>query len=113
LTPEEYEDTVKTFQYGLILRCISHCDSLNFRPILYARLRILPLLDPGYDPDYLQIPKDIQDKIRVKDSDDIAEKVKYFDKNTKEREELLNRLEDLFGVKTFSRQMNTILKDYF
>lgn len=113
LTPDEYEDTVKTFQYGLILRCISHCDSLNFRPVLYARLRILPLLDPGYDPDYLQIPKDIQDKIRVKDSDDIAEKVKYFDKNTKEREDLLNRLEEIFQVKTFSQTWNKILKDYF
>jgi len=112
LVPAEYEDIVKRYRYGLLLRCVSYYDSLNFRPILYARLRILPLIDPGYDPQSLQIPAEIQKKLIVNNSKEIVERVKYFNENPEEREALLDSLEEVFGVKTFEKNWKSILSLY-
>jgi hypothetical protein len=112
LIPSEYEDVVKRYKYGMLLRCVSFYDSLNFRPILYARLRILPFIDPGYDPQGLQIPLHIQEKLLVQDSTDIEKKVKYFNENPAERENLLDELEYKFSVKTFEKTWKTILSSY-
>jgi len=113
LVPEEYEEHIKRFRYGILFRCVSFYDSLNFRPILYARLRILPLLDPQYDPAALQVPPYIQSKLVVHSHQDIAEKVKYFDEHPEEREKLLDELEALFSIKTFEKTWKTELKKYF
>jgi hypothetical protein len=113
LVPEEYEDQVSRYRYGILFRCVSHFDSLNFRPILYARLRILPFLDPQYDPAALQVPPYIQKQLIVNDHNEIAEKVKYFDEHPEEREKLLDELEDIFSIKTFEKNWKTILKNYF
>jgi hypothetical protein len=112
LIPAEYEESVKSYRYGLLLRCVSHYDSLNFRPILYARLRILPLIDPGYDPQGLQIPLDIQSQLIVKDSQDIEKKVEFFNQNPDLREALLDTLEQKFGVNTFEKNWKGILSLY-
>lgn len=112
LIPAEYEDEVKKYRYGLLLRCVSHYDSLNFRPILYARLRILPLIDPGYDPEGLQIPLDIQKHLLVHDHTDIEKLINYFNENPQEREELLNKLEYKFRIKTFEKDWKQILTTY-
>jgi len=112
LVPAEYEDVVKRYRYGLLLRCVSHYDSLNFRPILYARLRILPLIDPSYDPQCLQIPAEIQEHLLVSNDKDIAEKVKYFNENPELRENLLDQLEYKFGVKTFPKNWKNLLTLY-
>lgn len=110
--PAEYENIVKRYRYGLLLRCVSHYDSLNFRPVLYARLRILPLIDPGYDPGCLQIPAEIQQYLLVNDNMEIAEKVKFYNENPEKREELLDMLEELFGVNTFEQNWKQILSLY-
>jgi hypothetical protein len=112
LIPAEYEEEVKRYRYGLLLRCVSYYDSLNFRPILYARLGILPLIDPGYDPQGLQIPLEIQQHLQVSDAADIEKKVNYFNENPEHREELLKQLEYKFGVKTFDRDWKKILSLY-
>lgn len=112
LVPDEYEEKVSKFKYGVLFRCVSYNDSLNFRPILYARLRILPLLDPQYDPAALQIPPYIQSKLLVHSHEDIAEKVKYFDEHFEEREKLLDELEDIFSIKTFEKTWKKDLKKY-
>jgi hypothetical protein len=113
LVPDEYEDQVARYKYGILFRCVSNYDSLNFRPILYARLRILPLLDPLYDPAYLQIPEYIQSKLLVYSHKDIEQKVKYFDENIEEREKLLDDLEELFSIKTFNKNWKNKLNNYF
>ena len=112
IIPAEYEDTVKHYKYGMLLRCVSYYDSLNFRPILYARLGILPFIDPGYDPLGLQIPLDIQEHLIVQDAADIKKKVKYFNENPEHRRELLSKLEYKFKVKTFNKEWKTILSQY-
>jgi hypothetical protein len=113
LVPGEYEDQVSRYRYGILFRCVSHFDSLNFRPILYARLRILPFLDPQYDPAALQVPPYIQSKLVVHSHQDIADKVKYFDEHLEERENLLDELEVIFSIKTFEKNWKTELKKYF
>jgi len=112
LIPEEYEQQVARYRYGILFRCVSYFDSLNFRPILYARLRILPLLDPQYDPAALQIPPYIQSKLLVHSHEDIAERVKYFDEHIEEREQLLDDLEKLYSIETFEKNWKKELKKY-
>ena len=112
IVPAEYEDTVKHYKYGMLLRCVSYYDSLNFRPILYARLGILPFIDPQYDPLGLQIPLDIQEHLVVQDAADIEKKVAYFNANPAHRQELLSKLEYKFKVKTFNKEWKTILSQY-
>lgn len=113
LVPDEYEEQVSRFRYGILFRCVSYYDSLNFRPILYARLRILPLLDPQYDPTGLQVPPYIQQHLLVHSHEDIAERVKYFDEHPLERENLLDKLEEIFHTKTFEKNWKKDLKNYF
>jgi len=112
LIPSEYEEEVKRYRYGMLFRCVSYYDSLNFRPILYARLRILPLIDPQYDPQCLQIPSDIQRRLVVNSEKDIEDKVKYFNEHPEEREKLLDQLEYKFKVKSFDREWKQILSTY-
>jgi hypothetical protein len=112
LVPAEYEETVKKYRYGMLFRCVSYYDSLNFRPILYARLRILPLIDPQYDPQCLQIPREIQEHLLVKHHHDITERVIYFNENPDHREELLNKLEYKFSVNTFQKDWKKTLQSY-
>jgi len=98
MTPEELSNHRYEHRYGLVLRCVSLNDSLNFKPILYAYKGIIPLLDFMYDPEYLQIPKSIQDKIIVTNSSDIDERIEYFNKNDYERKAVLKELRDLFNI---------------
>jgi hypothetical protein len=112
LVPAEYEEEVKRYRYGLLLRCVSYYDSLNFRPILYARLRILPLIDPMYDPMCLQIPADIQRDLLVNDHKEIESRVQYFNEHSSYREELLDKLEYKFRIKSFEKDWKHILSLY-
>jgi hypothetical protein len=49
----------------------------------------------------------------VHSHEDIAERVKYFDKHPEEREKILDELEDLFSIKTFEKNWKTEIKKYF
>ena len=44
LLPSEVNDKTKRYKYGMIFRCVSINDSLNFRPVLYAYSDIVPFL---------------------------------------------------------------------
>lgn len=103
ILPIEINDTIIKYRYSLILRCVSICDSLNFRPLLYTYYKILPFLDPEYDPSYLQIPKEIQDKLIVNDSTDIENKIQYYEEHPEEREEILNKLWNHFEIDKWLR----------
>lgn len=105
--PGELYFLLDEYKYSLILSCVSLEDSLNFRPILYAKKRILPFLDPLYDPTYLQIPKPLQDVLRVSNSKDIEQKIAYYNTNDVELQKLLDELENLFSIQTFK---NTYIK---
>ena len=98
LHPDNLYAQIQRFKYSLILRCVSTFDSLNFRPVLYAKYNILPFFDVGYDPEYLQIPKEIQDKLIVKNSVDIMAKMDYYNSHDAERLALLKSLRDHFNV---------------
>ena len=112
ILPIQHEELVEKFKYGMVLRCVSCDDSLNFKPILYTYKGVLPLLDPMYDPDYLQIPKHIQDKIVVKDAAAIDERIEYFNTNEEERVELLNELAEIFMIDDFVNNEEETVKKY-
>lgn len=98
ILPHELNGVTAKYKYGLILRCVSVNDSLNFRPVLYTYMNILPFLDFGYDPEFLQIPKHIQDKIVVHNSKEIDEKIEYFNNNPDEKQYVLEELRELFKI---------------
>jgi len=113
LIPNQVKNNIYKYKYTFIMRCVSLQNSLNFRPVYYTYLRILPFIDELYDPDYLQIPKDIQDKLVVKNSSDIQERIKYFNENPEERLELLNKLHAHFAIDNFLANWETDTSNYF
>lgn len=98
LLPKEVNDAIDQYKYTFIMRCVSCCDSLNYRPVQYTYHRVLFFLDPMYDPCYLQIPKEIQDKLRVNNAQEIMVKIDYFEQHPEEREEILNYLWNYYSV---------------
>lgn len=111
---------ISKYKYGLITRCISISDSVNFRPVYYTYLDILPFFDYMYDPEYLYIPKHIQDKLVVKSSEDIDRLIDYYENNDGERLELLNELKKMFKFneyvndteKTINTEIKKIIPEY-
>ena len=110
LLPSELNDKTARFKYGMVFRCVSINDSLNFRPVLYSYMDIVPFLDYQYDPAYLQIPKNIQDKLVVRSASDIDEKIKFFNDNPSERELVLKELNELFHVQDYINNPEEMIK---
>jgi hypothetical protein len=109
---EEYPITKKTlskYKYSFVARCTSISDSLNLRPILYVYSGVLPLLDYLYDPDYLQIPKEIADQLIVHDHIEMKERIDYFEKNRNKVEEILWKLRILFDIDNWINNPNQML----
>lgn len=117
ILPSELQAVEPRYKYSLILKCVAQTDSLNFRPVNYAKDRVLPLLDPEYDPECLQIHNELQDKLVVRNSDDIQERVQWFENNPDEREEIIDQLRELFNVDWWlsadQTQINRVLDVYF
>lgn len=107
---DELKDLETRYRYTMILSCVSHSDSLNFRPVNYAKDGVLPFLDPEYDPECLQIPWWIQDRLIVNTSSDIIERIRYFEQNPVEREQLLTALQELFDVSAWLSISNDEIK---
>ena len=108
-TPSEITSTIQNYKYGLILRCVSLNDSLNFRLIKYLSQDILPFFDFKYDPSYLQVPKTFQDKLEVFSFIDIEEKISYYNNNDDKRLELLSEMKKHYKIDNFVCD----LKPYF
>ena len=115
LLPNAVNKEIDKYKYTFIMRCVSCCDSLNYRPVQYAYHRILFFLDQEYDPAYLQIPKHIQDKLIVHNSDDIKAKIEYFEEHQEEREEILDELWKHFEIdKWLEPEYNKkVILDYY
>ena len=112
LIPNEIKRNIVSFKYSLVLRCVSIYDSLNFRPVFYTYLDILPFLDHQYDPDYLQIPKKFQDKLVVRSAEDIETRVAYYNQHPEERIQLLKELREFFEIDEFMKDWENITNDY-
>ena len=112
IIPLEHEVYIKRFKYGMVLRCVSCEDSLNFKPLLYTYRGVLPLLDPLYDPDYLMIPKHIQEKIVVEDAADIDKKIEYFNLNEDKRLNILSELSEIFMIDDFVNNEEETVKKF-
>lgn len=77
--------TIQDYRYSLIIKPIILNDSLNFRLAQSILLQQLPLFADEYDKEnLLKIDKKIKEKLTVKSSKDIEEKISYFEKNQEE-----------------------------
>lgn len=113
LLPNQVKSEICQYKYGLVLRCVSQNDSLNFRPLYYTYLNIIPLLDPQYDPDFLQIPEDIQKDLIVHNEKDIQEKIQFYNDNENLRLEMLEKLYRHFDIETFLKSKDIIINNIF
>lgn len=109
--PSEINEETKKYKYGMIFRCVSFKDSLNFRPVLYSYLNIVPFIDPQYDPECLQIPSSIQEKLLVENAWDIDERIKYFNENDSARIEVINELRELFNIDQYINDPQTAINN--
>lgn len=98
LLPKEVNNTLDQYKYSFIMRCVSCCDSLNYRPIQYTYHHVLFFLDPEYDPVCIQVPKEIQDKLIVNNAQEIMDKIDYFEKYPEERDEILDYLWNYYSI---------------
>jgi len=120
LTPDMIQDEMSKYKYNLVLRCVSPENSLNFRPVLNSYMNTLSFFDYMYDPDNLQIPKEIYDRLSVKSAEDIQTKIDYFNEHDDERIELINKLRKLFKIdeyiknpiKMAKKEINRIIPEY-
>jgi hypothetical protein len=113
LYTSDVRKTIAQYKYGMVLRCVSFEDSINPRPVFYTYLDILPFIDEGFDPQYVYIPKELQDKLVVKNSKDIEEKVKYFNEHEDERIAILKDLKELFKIDEYKLNWQEIVKQKF
>lgn len=96
LPNEEFEEKLKDYRYTLILKCLSENDSLNFRIYYSLFYNMIPFIDISYDPDGLQIPEKIKEKLVVKNTSEIINKIKYFESNIEEAKKFLSELKDYY-----------------
>lgn len=109
--PATLNGITSKYKYGMVFRCVSVNDSLNFRPALYAYLNIIPFLDYEYDPDCLHIPASIQNRLIVRNAQDIDDKIEYFNRNESERLKLLRELRELFRIDEYENNKRQIVAD--
>jgi len=109
IPPLELYKQIAKYKYGIVFRCVSHYDSLNFKPVFYVSENILPLLDEQYDPSFLQIPKRIQKHLVVHNSAEIDERIEFFNSNPEKRNEILAELRELFKIDQFINNENDII----
>jgi len=113
ILPADIPNEIAKYKYGFIARCVSFEDSLNFRPILYSYHDVLPFIDFRYDPEYLQIPKEIQERLICYDHKDIEKWTKFYNENEEERQVLLHDLRNHFQITEFEKNWKEIIKSFF
>lgn len=109
-------NVVPQYKYGLILKCVSHAQSFNYRIIQYLKYDVLPLIDFRYDDTCLQIPEKFQQHLVVNNSKDIENIVKYFNENNENRIQLLKEMREYYKIDTWmndSKFVEDKLNGYF
>ena len=95
IEPKDATTIVKDYKFGLVFRCVSNFDSLTNKVFEYVYNDTLPLIDYKYDIDYLQVPKELKEKVEIKNTNDIYKMIeKYSDENL--RQKVLNEFKELF-----------------
>jgi hypothetical protein len=107
----EYINVLKRSKTAFIARNVSANGGLTFRHIQYLYFDVLPIFDYLYDQDYLWIPKKFQDKLTVKNSQELIEVVKYYDVNDDERIAILNEMKEYYDIKGWINNWKIKLKE--
>lgn len=90
------------YEYAFIAKNIAHYDSANFRPALYISLDVFPIVDCRYDPEFKDIPEEIQRKITVKNHTDILSMMEYYDSHPEEKAKVMKALKEYYELDTFA-----------
>jgi hypothetical protein len=106
-----FVNKLKKSKTSFIARSVQHRDGLTYRPIQLLDLDILPIFDYRYDPDYLQIPKEFQDILRVHNSEELIKVVDFYCNNEKERIDLLNKMKIHFRISEWTNNWKELLKE--
>jgi hypothetical protein len=96
--PIDASKVIGRYKYSVVLRCVSQEDSLNFRPARCAHRWTLPLVDREYDPEGLSIPLEIQEEIGISCSEELEDRISFFNSNEGRRMELVRELRDVFRI---------------
>lgn len=110
LLPHELNEKTQRYKYGMVFRCVSINDSLNFRPVLYTYRDILPLLDHQYDPACLQIPAEIQSKLIVRCAEDIEKRINFYNEHDDERINVLNDLKKHLRINEYIENSDEMIQ---
>lgn len=115
---DEYMRLLKKCKTAFIARNVSANGGLTYRHIQYLYFGVLPLFDHLYDPDYLWIPKQFQDKLTANSPEKLKEIVEYYDKNEKERLAILRDMKKYYQIDEWVSDWRnkiketTLFKDY-
>lgn len=94
----EYINILKNSKTAFIARNVSANGGLTYRHIQYLYFGVLPLFDYLYDPDFLWIPREFQEKLTVKNHQELQERVQFYDQNENERLAVLHDMQKFFDV---------------
>jgi hypothetical protein len=115
---EEYMRVLKRCKTAFIARNVSANGGFTYRHMQYLYFGVLPLFDNLYDPAYLWIPKEFQDKLTAKNPEELQKLIEFYDNNESERLKVLKDLKKHFQVDDWvdnwkEKLVNTeLFKDY-
>ncbi len=111
LPNEEYLNVLKRCKTAFIARNVSANLGLTYRHIQYLYFGVLPIFDYLYDSDYLWIPQKFQDKLAVKNAEELIEKVNYYNTHENERLQLLTDMQNYFQINDWLGNWKEMLKN--
>lgn len=101
LDTNELNPTLAQYKYAFMPKNIAINDIYNWRMCLYLSLDVFPILDYRYDPAFLAVPQEFQEKITAKSHEDIQLIISYYEAHPEEREALMNKMKEHYQIDNF------------
>jgi hypothetical protein len=103
---------IKDFKFGFLTKPYCHNDSHNFKPEKYLRYNILPLIAENFDIECLLFPPEIRNLLVVKNTNDILEKIEYFNKNPQIAQEIIDFMKKLLKIDEIIEDTDKYFRDW-
>ena len=101
LDTNELNPTLAQYRYAFMPKNIAINDIYNWRMCLYLSLDVFPILDYRYDPSFLAVPQQFQERIVAHNADDIKRIIDYYEAHPAEREELMTAMKQHYQTENF------------
>jgi hypothetical protein len=106
-----YVNILKSCKTAFIARSVSVEEALTYRHIQYLDFDVLPIFDIEYDSTYTWIPKQFQDKLTVKNADELMKVVDYYCTHEEERIALVKEMQSYFKIKEYPKHWKEMVKE--